>query len=91
MGTQNELILRVASQTAVPDLASAIAHGVYDSRDVVMRAIGNGAIGQAMKALAAARGLAGPRAINLGCIPGFIDIDINGETLTGMVLRVVVL
>ena len=89
MGTADDGILRCASGTPVPDLGSAIAHAVYDRGEVTVRAIGNGAIGQCMKAVCAARGYAAPKGLNLASIPGFVDIDIRGETVTGMNIRVI--
>lgn len=89
MGTSNEVTLRCASSTPVPDLGSAIAHGMYTHESVIIRAIGNGAIGQAMKAVCAARGYAAPKGLNLACIPGFVDIEIKDETVTGMTIRVI--
>lgn len=82
-------ILRVASATPVPDLSSAIAHAVYDSKTVKLKCIGNGAIGQAMKSVAAARGYVAPRGIDLSVVPGFFTTEIKGEEVTGMILRVV--
>lgn len=86
-----EVILRVGSRTPVPELASAISHGVYDNKTVLMRAIGAGAIGQAVKAHAVARGYCAPRGIDLALIPGFVDIPMPDGTVTGMTLRVFVL
>lgn len=88
MGTSDEVILRCASSTPVPDLGSAIAHAIYEHGKVTVRAIGNGAIGQAMKAVCAARGYAAPKGLNLVCIPGFTDITIREDVVTGMNIRV---
>jgi len=85
-----ELILRVGSRTPVPELASAISHGVYDNKTVLMRAIGAGAIGQAVKGCAVARGYCAPRGIDLQLVPGFCDIKMPDGVVTGMTLRVVV-
>jgi stage V sporulation protein S len=91
MAAPEEVILRVGSRTPVPELASAISHGVYDSKTVLMRAIGAGAIGQAIKGLAVARGYVAPRGFDLALIPGFVDIVLPDGTVTGMTLKVFVL
>jgi stage V sporulation protein S len=87
----DEIILRVGSKTPVPELASAISHGVYDNKSVLMRAIGAGAVGQAVKALAVARGYVAPRGFDLALVPGFVDIKMPDGTVTGLNLKVFVL
>lgn len=83
-------VLRVASGTPVPDLSSAIAHAVYNGKPPTLKCIGNGAIGQAVKAAAAARGYVGPKGIDLQLVPGFFETTIKGEDMTGVILKVVV-
>lgn len=89
MANEEEVILRVGSRTPVPELASAISHGIYDSKSVVMRAIGAGAIGQAVKALAVARGYVAPRGFDIACVPGFVTIEMPDGDVTGMTLKVI--
>ena len=50
-------ILRVKSTSSVSSLASAISYAVYDGKDITLRAIGPAAVSQAVKAVAAARGV----------------------------------
>ena len=47
-----------------------------------------GAINQAMKAIAIARGFVAPSGIDLICIPAFAEVQIDGEIRTGMKLLV---
>ena len=49
-----------------------------------MQAIGAGAINQAVKAIAIARGFVAPGGIDLVCIPAFTEITINGEERTAI-------
>ena len=49
-----------------------------------MRAIGAGAVNQAIKAMAIARGFVAPSGLDLICIPAFIDIEIDGEERTAI-------
>jgi len=98
MGTDNgETILRAAASTPVPELSGAISGAVHDGKQVVIRAIGNGAVGQAVKAVAAARGHCATRGIDLAIIPGFQTVDMppspgrrSGPT-TAITLRVITL
>lgn len=91
MGHEDEAILRVGSKTPVAELASAISHGVYDGKPVTLRAIGAGAISQATKAVAVARGYVAPRGIDLAMVPGFTDITMPDGVVTGIVLKVITL
>jgi stage V sporulation protein S len=49
-------------------------------------AIGAGAINQAVKAIAIARGFVAPSGMDLICIPAFTDIMIDGEERTAIKL-----
>lgn len=91
MGKEHDAELRVASHTPVADLAAAIANAVYDSRQVALRCVGAGAIAQAVKAHAVARGFVAPRGIDLAIVPGFIEIQMPDKMVTGMRLLVKVL
>ena len=51
-----------------------------------MQAIGAGALNQAVKAIAIARGFVAPSGKNLVCIPAFTDISIDGEERTAIKL-----
>ena len=53
-----------------------------------MQAIGAGALNQAVKAIAIARGYVAPSGYNLGCIPAFCDVEVDGEQRTGIKLIV---
>ena len=88
---QETLTLRVGSRTPVAELASAISHGVYDSRAVVLRAIGHGAIGQAVKAVARSRGQCAERGIDIALVPGFMDVKMDDGVVTGIQLRIITL
>ena len=53
-----------------------------------IQAIGAGALNQAIKAIAIARGFVAPSGKNLICIPAFSDITIEGEERTAIKLIV---
>lgn len=91
LNTTSDVVLRVGSKTPVAELASAISHGIYASKTVILRAIGAGAISQAIKAVSVARGYVAPRGIDLGIVPGFVTIPMPDQDVTGIVLRVITL
>ena len=53
-----------------------------------MQAVGAGALNQAVKAVAIARGFVAPHGIDLICIPAFTVIEIDGVQRTAMKLIV---
>ena len=89
--TDNDVTFFVSSSTPVAKLGSAIAHGVYANRNVTLRAIGAGAVSQAMKAVAAAIGYAAPRGYDLVVRPSFADVKFEDKVSTAIVLQVIVL
>ena len=87
-----EEYLRVSGGTNAQTLASAIAQAVFESggRKVQLRAVGAGAVNQAVKAIAIARGLVAPRGIDLTCRPGFQSIESRDGRISSIVLLIVV-
>ena len=53
-----------------------------------IQAVGAGAINQAVKAIAIARGFIAPSGKDIVCIPAFTDIQIDGEERTAIKLIV---
>ena len=86
-----EDFLRVGAGSSPQLVASAIAHAIYDSHHVDVRAIGAGAVNQAVKAIAIARGYAAPRGFNLACSPGFKNVNSKDGEITSIVFNVFVL
>jgi stage V sporulation protein S len=72
--TEESDIIRVSSSSSVQDVAAALAHKCYDDHRATMRAVGAGAVNQAAKAVAVARGFAAPRGLDLVCRIGFTSI-----------------
>lgn len=77
-------VLKVSSRSAPNSVAGAIASVVREADAVEVQAIGAGAINQAVKAIAIARGYLTPVGIDLICIPTFANITINGEDRTAI-------
>jgi stage V sporulation protein S len=69
-----EDFLRVSATSVPKDLGAAIAHAIYDTRQVHVQAVGAGAVNQAVKGIAIARGHTAPRGLDLYCIPAFVTV-----------------
>ena len=82
--------LKVSSKSSPPTVAGAIAGMVKDGVPVNMQCVGAGAVNQAIKAMAIARGFLIPVGIDISCAPTFSDILINGESRTAIRLAVIV-
>lgn len=81
--TNQEPVIKVAASTDSKDLASTIANALNDRDTVKLRAIGAGAINQAVKAMATARGYVAQRGQDLVFRPGWettTDIDRPGTS-----------
>ena len=81
-------ILKVSSKSNASSVAGALANVFRDKGIVEIQAVGAGAINQAIKAIAIARGFVAPNGKNLVCIPAFSDISIDGEERTAINLIV---
>ena len=77
-------ILKVSSQSNPNSVAGALAGLIREQKKAEMQAVGAGAINQAVKAIAIARGYVAPMGIDLVCIPAFVSVDIEGADRTGM-------
>ena len=64
--------------------AGAIAGLVKENGRAEMQAIGAGAINQAVKAVAIARGFVAPTGVELVCSPAFTEVTIDNEDKTGI-------
>jgi len=81
-------LLKVSAKSRPNLVAGAIAGVMRESGLVRIQVIGAGALNQAIKAIAIARGYVAPSGINLVCVPSFKDIMINGEERTAILLTV---
>ncbi len=81
-------ILKVSSKSNPNSVAGALTNVFRDKGVVEIQAIGAGALNQAIKAIAIARGFVAPSGTNLVCIPAFSDIVIEGEERTAIKLIV---
>ncbi len=81
-------ILKVASKSNPNSVAGALAGVLRESGGAEIQVIGAGALNQAIKAIAIARGFVAPSGMDLVCIPAFTDIEIEGEERTAIRLTV---
>ena len=81
-------ILKVSSKSNPKKVAGALTNVFRDKGTVEIQAIGAGAINQAIKGVAIARGFVAPSGKNLICIPAFQDIMVDGEERTAIKLIV---
>jgi len=81
-------IYKVSSKSNPNSVAGAIARLIKEKGKAEIQAIGAGAINQAIKSIAIARGFVAPSGKNLVCIPAFSDISIDGEERTAIKLIV---
>lgn len=82
----NEEILKISSKSNPNSIAGAIAGQIKENGKSELRAIGAGAINQAIKAIVIARGFLTPSGIEIVCIPAFTQVKFDGEERTGMKL-----
>jgi stage V sporulation protein S len=80
--------LKVSSKSNPNSVAGALAGIIKADREVDIQTIGAGALNQAVKAIAIARGFVAPLGQDLICTPSFAEIDIHGETRTAIKFHV---
>lgn len=81
-------MLKVSSKSNPNRVAGALANVFREKGTVEIQTVGAGALNQAIKAVAIARGFIAPSGQNLICIPAFQDISIDGEERTAIKLIV---
>jgi stage V sporulation protein S len=81
-------VLKVGSHSDPNKVAGALAGTIRESRRAEIQTIGAGALNQAIKAIAIARGYLAPAGVDIWCYPAFVDIEIEGAERTGIKLFV---
>ena len=81
-------VLKVSARSNPNAVAGALAGVIRESGAAEMQAVGAGALNQAVKAIAIARGFVAPHGVDLVCVPAFADIEIDGEERTAIKLIV---
>jgi stage V sporulation protein S len=81
-------VIRVAAQSRSTAVAGAIAGVVREHGRAEIQAIGAGAVNQAVKAAAIARGFLALDGLDVVCIPMFTDVEIGGQERTAIRISV---
>ena len=76
--------LKVAAKSDPNSVAGALAGVLREEGEAELQAVGAGAVNQAVKSIAIARGYVAPSGMDVYCIPGFKDIEIDGEERTAI-------
>lgn len=77
-------VLKVSAQSNPKSVAGALAAVLREKGSAEVQAVGAGAVNQAIKAVAIARGFVAPNGIDLVSIPAFAEITIDGEERTAI-------
>jgi stage V sporulation protein S len=77
-------VLKVSAKSRSTAVAGAIAGVVRELQRAEVQAIGAGAVNQAVKAVAIARGYLAEDGINAICIPSFTEVTIGEQERTAL-------
>jgi len=81
---KNVKTIKVASGSNVKSVAGSIAKSILGNESVEVKAIGAGAVNQATKALAMARGFISVQGMDLYVAPAFTNVAIGSESKTAI-------
>ena len=85
----SKIVLKVASSSNPSSVAGALVKNMQEGKDVELLAVGAGAVNQAVKAVAIARGYISPQGVDITIKPGFEDVEIEGKKKTAVKLNVI--
>jgi stage V sporulation protein S len=77
-------VLKVSATSNPKSVAGALAAVLRDKGNAEVQAVGAGAVNQAVKAIAIARGFVAPNGIDLVTVPAFSEITIDGQERTAI-------
>lgn len=77
-------VLKVSAQSSPKAVAGALTAVLREHGEVNVQAIGAGAVNQAVKSIAIARGFVAPNGIDLVAIPAFAEVLIDGMARTAI-------
>lgn len=87
--TDESIVLKVGGGSDPKAVGSVIAHSLAEHKQVSLRAVGAGAVNQAVKSIAVATQWTAPKGFTLACVPGFEDVPGNdGGTISAIVLKI---
>ncbi len=77
-------IIKVSATSRTAAVAGAVAGVIREAGRAEVQAIGAGAVNQAVKAIAIARGDLLEEDVDVICIPSFVEVDIDGHERTAV-------
>ncbi len=81
-------IIKVSGKSRSTAVAGAIAGVIREHKRAEVQAIGAGAVNQAVKAVAIARGYLQQDGLDIVCVPTFVEVDVSGQERTAIKLTV---
>ncbi|MEM9952975.1 MAG: stage V sporulation protein S [Chloroflexota bacterium] len=81
-------LIKVSARSRSTSVAGAIAGVIRQYNFAEVQAIGAGAVNQAVKALAIARGYLERDELDIVCMPFFTEVDIDGNERTAVRFRI---
>ena len=81
-------VLRIGAHSDPNKVAGALAGTIREQGRAEMQTIGAGALNQAVKSIAIARGFLAPSGVDLVCYPAFVDVEVDGNERTAIRLFV---
>jgi stage V sporulation protein S len=76
--------IKVSAKSRSTSVAGAIAGVIREHKHADVQAIGAGAVNQAVKAIAIARGYLERDGLDIACVPAFVEVDVSGEERTAV-------
>lgn len=77
-------VLKVRADSVPKKVAGALAAIIREEGTAEVQAVGAGAVNQAVKAIAVARGYVAQNGFDLMCAPGFTDLKIDDADRTAI-------
>ena len=81
-------IIKVSANSRTASVAGAVAGVMREAGRAEVQAIGAGAVNQAIKAIAIARGYLLEEDMDICCVPTFVEVAIDGHERTAVRLLV---
>ncbi len=85
----SKIVLKVASSSNPSSVAGALVKNMQEGKEVELLSVGAGAVNQAVKAVAIARGYISSQGVDITIKPGFEDVEIEGNKKTAVKLIVI--
>lgn len=76
--------IKVSAKSRSTAVAGAIANVIREHKEAEVQAIGAGAVNQAVKAIAIARGYLKQDGLDINCAPTFVEVDVGGQERTAI-------